>query len=496
MRSKEELRQRQDKLLSVYQEVQQELSKIPGVEGVGLGLKEVEGNLTDEISFRVYVSEKKERLNLQPEHIIPSEIKGFKTDVIKVYGSQEQVFVDKKDFTEHETLVGGIAISNEKASAGGTLGWFGTRVSDNAPILLSNEHVLYPHPEHLLGDRFPKDGDKIAQPIYQKKSCCESNVIANNITSENNGKVDCAIAKLNDSKKVVLVLTNKASSKVINVKGQDKAIVGVQVKKIGARSGFTTGIVADIGVVAIPNEKITLPDGSVVEKRKDLIMIRPIDTETYEIESGQKAFSNTGDSGSVILDVEDKIVGLLTSTVRDFPWLTLANHIDNVLAALEAKGHKIKLAMSPGSGNSSGVFVSHKRREYRYKSEEYPLLERLAQTELGDILIPLIARHRVEVLNLVSHCRPVTVAWQRHQGPAFFAHFLNSSRQADYQIPHEVIGISRQTLLLRMVTILREQGTESLKSDIEKYALDLINYAIELNSVEKLISKFDNRVTA
>src|SRR6266516_5161944 len=152
----------------------------------------------------------------------------------------------------------------------GTLGWFGTRESDNAPILLSNQHVLYPI--EVIGDKFVKDGDKVAQPLIQKKSCCETNVIGNTLVGIFDDVVDCAIAKLNDSKKVNLIITNKATPEVLKVKGTAQAVVGTGVKKIGSRSAFTKGIVVDIGAVTIVDEKITLPDGTQVKKRKDQIL--------------------------------------------------------------------------------------------------------------------------------------------------------------------------------------------------------------------------------
>ena len=51
-------------------------------------------------------------------------------------------------------------------------------------------------------------------------------------------------------------------------------------RKIGARSAFTTGIVVDIGVVTTTEQQILLPDGTSVKQRKDQVIIRAAISET------------------------------------------------------------------------------------------------------------------------------------------------------------------------------------------------------------------------
>jgi hypothetical protein len=300
-----------------------------------------------------------------------------------------------------------------------------------------------------IGDTLAKDGDRVGQPIHSKTCCCHSHVIGNNLVGISDGKVDCALAKYDGSRSINLVITNNATSEILRVKDKDEPIVGVPVKKIGARSGFTIGVVVDIGVVTTTEQQIPLPDGTTVRQRKDQVIVRPDATETYQLENGKVGFSNHGDSGSVILDVDGDIVALLHGAVRDMEHLTLANPIDNVLAAFEAKGHKIKLAVSPPGGGSSEMLLFREAKRSGFVADEFPLLEQVAKTEMGRRLYPLIREHRAEIMNLINHCRPVTVTWRRSQGPAFLAHLLNSSREPGYKIPREVEGVSRQTLLLK-----------------------------------------------
>ncbi len=493
MKSKEELRARQNQLLAVYEQVERDLMALPNVIGVGIGLKEVGGERTDEICFRVYVSAKKNRSEIAATQIVPAQIAGFKTDVVKVYEQQTQVFVERREVSEHATLTGGIAVSSEKnPDEYGTLGWFATDTSDNSRVLLSNEHVLYPL--MTIGDKMAKDGDRVAQPRHSKTCCCHTGVIGNNVTSVSNDKVDCAIAKLDGSRPLNPVITNKATNKILKVKGKDEAIIGVAVKKIGARSGFTQGVVVDIGVVVTTEQQIPLPGGGTVKQRKHQIIVAPASDEKYENEANQIAFSNHGDSGSVILDVDDLIIGLLYGAVKENEGLTLANNIDNVLAALEGKGHKITLAKSEGGGFSGSALAATPKTN-GFVTEEFPLLEQLAQTELGQELYPLIRQHRPEVMNLINHCRPVTVVWHRQQGPAFLAHFLNSARQPGYVIPRAVEGLTRQSLLLKLATALKDHGSASLRRDIDRYALDAMQYADGCDRVEDLLARLNETVT-
>ncbi|WP_028981319.1 hypothetical protein [Sporocytophaga myxococcoides] len=137
MKSREERIKEQEKLLGIFDEVKEVLMKTPGVINVAIGLKQKSGKLTDEIVFQVFVENKKDINSLSPEEVIPNEINGIKTDVLKVPKGKA-----KSDPSAHSPIRGGIQIGNGKGKVG-TLGWFGRLTSDNSLVLLTNEHVLY-----------------------------------------------------------------------------------------------------------------------------------------------------------------------------------------------------------------------------------------------------------------------------------------------------------------------------------------------------------------
>lgn len=60
---------------------QEQLLALPNVVGVGVGLKEINGEFTDQIAIIVNVSEKKPLVDLPSDAIVPAEIEGTATDV-------------------------------------------------------------------------------------------------------------------------------------------------------------------------------------------------------------------------------------------------------------------------------------------------------------------------------------------------------------------------------------------------------------------------------
>src|SRR5947209_12268673 len=113
-----------------------DLLKRPGVTAVDIGYKYVGGKKTDELSIRVYVEKKKEKL--PKEEAIPPVIEGIKTDVIerkyvlhplKVPLQQIELHADTG---RYDPLRGGISIGPCRAVNGSIFaGTLGVVVTDN-----------------------------------------------------------------------------------------------------------------------------------------------------------------------------------------------------------------------------------------------------------------------------------------------------------------------------------------------------------------------------
>lgn len=482
--NKQSLRQRQDALLAVYEAATRELMQFPGVLAVGLGLKETGGRLSDQLAFRVYVQEKKAPADLAANERIPPNVQGFPTDVLKIYRIQPAAdFVERRDMTEYRPLQGGISISSKEMTARtehGTLGWFARKKSDNSRVLLTNCHVLYPD---IVTDDPPTvrtAADKVGQPIYKHVCCCECNVIGSSIIGLKNKFVDCALASINADTPVSLFIHNNQTTHTLRVDGTDTAVVGDVVRKIGARSGYTRGRVIDLGGAA-EGAQITLPNGQQTHVRVNQIIIWPADDETYiDDHFGAVAFFNEGDSGSVILDSENKIIGLgFASHYLPNHSLCIANHIGNVLQHLKDNGHEILLEVSPPGGGDAPA-LSHRGAR--------TLVDLLA--DCPTTLRTLVEKHRREVFELIEHCRPVTVAWRRGQGPAFAAAVARSNRDPHYRIPAEFGGVRRAELLSRLAAALTENGSEALKNDLALYGPVLIEILQEYKTVRGMTAAF------
>jgi len=468
MSTKAERIQRQNALLAVHDAATAELMQIPGVVGVGIGLKEIGGEPTDQICFRVYVWEKKSPGEVPAEHRVPAESHGFPTDVLKVYNLKpNEGFVEIRDATEHRPLTGGVAIFTKTFEDGGTLGWFATTVPGGANVVLTNAHVLWPGLWNGMPEKILTDTDLLTQPKYSKTCCCEYHVIGERIFGIKNDDVDCAIGSLT-TEKPSLIISNRSTNRTLRVDGTDVAAVGDPVRKIGARSGYTEGTVIDIGGAA---GSVNLPGGGTAAVRLHQIIVWPEITNVTYIDDhfGQPAFLNEGDSGSVLIDDQNKIIGLLFSSDPKTQNRTVAfaNHIDNVLQTLKNKGHEIKLAVSSSGDNSSGTALQN----FAPRKTTLNDLVRESETQLA----VLVRRHRDEVAQLIDHCRPVTVAWHRQQGPAFAAAVNRNHREPPYRIPREINGVSRHELLVAMARALGQHGSVALQKDLRAHGLKLVD---------------------
>lgn len=63
---------------------QEQLLALPNVVGVGVGLKEVRGDFTDQIAVIVNVSKKIPSVDLPPDAVVPPELEGVATDVQQI----------------------------------------------------------------------------------------------------------------------------------------------------------------------------------------------------------------------------------------------------------------------------------------------------------------------------------------------------------------------------------------------------------------------------
>jgi hypothetical protein len=492
MQPREERIKKQNELLALHPAVREELMKIPGVYDVAVGVKEVNNQITDEIVFQVFVDKKINEQELKTGEIIPKEIKGIKTDVqLKHHGAVLRGFFDGPEGDKHkyETLKAGIMVGF--GIEGGTLGCFAKLKKDNSLVILSNAHVL-------VGDR--DENALIGQPQYNRRCCCccaydefrIGVVIGKGFDDQ---KIDAAIARVDAGIPHEAIINNNArgNSITLHIKGVGDAIAFDKVKKIGKLSGHTLGIITTINGTV---EKAA-PDGA---DRIGQIFIKPDPSEKFvEFDKHKRAFSDGGDSGSVVLNEKDQIVGLLwggNPEVDPQVDVSYACHIKDVLEAFKAKDLELIIEDSPATTSSSLVQSAKIETAGIVVRPELEIQEKFSQTGEGKLLLKLFRAHQEEVLNLINHERTVTVAWQRNQGPAFAAHLVKSAQDPSYIIPQVVENISLQQLFTNMATVLKAKGSGSLQNDIDQFGPEIIDYASGLSSVNEIFSRINQKAIA
>ena len=480
------------------------LLTIPGVFHVSVGLKETNAKLTDQLCIRVYVKEKKDKAVLPVVELIPKHINGIPTDV-NVVGR----FEFSEDNTRYRPIKGGILITNRIIAADtaaqsgtqmerGTLGCIAIDNTDNSPVLLTNWHVLYANTAHS-GDKvyqpfpFPVPRpDPLQLPLRPNDDAEKIGVIRQGVV---NNRVDAAIAAIDVSSCCHccgIHYSNEINGLSIQVNGQprpprntiigdERAVSGMKVFKVGQATGRTEGVVLDDDY---PTPDIT--QNQVTYSFTGQIAIQNVDPAL--------PFSDKGDSGSVIINLENKIVGLLFASgkkvkVKDIerPFVTIANHISDVLSALN-----IRIPYSEDVKVIAGetlIDVPASALEAPIPEPYRALRERLQSHEVTAKLFAIGQRHSEEITYLVNHCRPVTIAWRRSEGPAFLATVMGAVRDGHYQLPQMIKGVTPYELLERMRLVLSQHGSAELRETMISSAIDLREIFRDCDNLNDLIDQ-------
>lgn len=297
----------------------QTLLAIPGVVGVDVGFKYKDGQRTDEICLRVHVSKKKQ--DVSEEEKIPATVNGISTDVLESkFDALHGLVVPRQHYvvTEGDTIVnpddqmypvlmGGITISvdTEEGAETGTIGAIVIDKQTKKPAILTNGHVV---------------NNTVGLPVFHTYSWKTNEKPVGTVlrTRMENG-IDAAVVSIGDAYTYAFDITELGGVQGIN----ESPTLGMKVRKRGRTSRLTEGIIDGLHG--------SFPDPRDPSKNyTDIITIAP--TRTNE-------FSTFGDSGSTVLDANNKIVALLYSGyppdgAGDLSGKTLAIPIRNVMKAM------------------------------------------------------------------------------------------------------------------------------------------------------------------
>ncbi|MBE3587011.1 MAG: hypothetical protein IMW93_00370 [Thermoanaerobacteraceae bacterium] len=320
------------------------LMQLPNVNGVGIGYKERKGRRTDQLALLVFVRKKVSAPHLLEAHRIPDKIGQYSTDVIEV-GS---VRFQSERQTRVRPAVPGVSIGHYQVTAG----TFGALVYDQRsgrPMILSNNHILANQTDGMdgrsrIGDSILQPGardnghapkDVIARlarfvPVYTSGSAQQCPVAAAFEDFLNNflavyrpnyyvrlynrrrtvNLVDCALAEPVDPKMVSPEIMG-----IGRVTGVAEPRLGAKVRKSGRTTGVTTGTIKALHT----SMRVDLDDST---------------WAVFEDQVLTTGMSEPGDSGSLVVDEQNRAVGLLFAGSDQS---TLFNDIRHVLRSLEVR---------------------------------------------------------------------------------------------------------------------------------------------------------------
>jgi hypothetical protein len=430
----------------------------------------------------------------------------------------------------------GILITSNVSSGGGTLGCFARLVSDPAKIvILSNSHVLFSDVASLGGTGV---GAKVGQPSV---SCCCCKVVANNLTYDFNQKtvtvtsptefagnytgtvIDCAIAKLNSKRPY----TNEALYGMIMgtpASGSLGVVGGDHVDMVGSSSGWQKGTVLDFTLKAKfdsgnPVPSILWPaelSGPALDENfagiplPSILQLLILPDADPADPNRKMHFCTFGDSGSVIVNKDKLVVGIISramvvsdelrtilNKVLTTPLpphagtIGIASPIMTVISALKIRIDANMKGTAPSAGLAIDPESLEAERESESKTQEVlrSLDDEVRKAPSGREALEAVDRHRSEVLKLLHRQRRVTLAWHRNHGPAFVAHGLHSVGNPDYVIPDAIDGVTPVQLMQRMATVLRKYGSAGLVADVDANETAVCEWINGCTSIWQLVDR-------
>lgn len=290
-------------LHEVHEDKHADLMACENVVGVGIGNKVTEEEDTGELCLSVFVSQKLEPSLLRKKDLIPKAIGRFKTDVVET----GIIFAGAGPMAEPATRIeeGGVSVevltTRVRPAEGGysvghyqiTAGTYATAVYDSSSYpgmprkyyVLSNNHVLANSNAARIGDPVlqpgPYDGGIMGRDTIARLSRFVPIQFAGGPNY-----VDAALAEGNFD------VLDREIYWIGYVRGAVAPAIGMSVQKTGRTTNYTTGRITAINAVV----NVSYGGGQTARFEKQVL---------------STSMSAGGDSGSLLLDMDNKAVGLL-----------------------------------------------------------------------------------------------------------------------------------------------------------------------------------------
>jgi len=471
------------------------------------------------------------------------------------------------DDTPYRPIVGGIRIRGatsqdfDRRPFFGTLGCFAVTTGDDAGqrVILTNFHVLEDPHHELNGPSCTgcTKGDAVGNPNVGSQ-------IATVLRGLNDKtEMDAAIAVLDKgvqfNRDVVRDDVLPGQREVItgtrNVTQADK---GLRVHKRGHRTRLTFGILGDVGKPATiagktkqnqihidlvekvkgallqfkPDHTLVAPDVDLiaagvqpndvawVESNKNrgryritAVRQHELDIAGKELEAAPQAggglfvtppnFALRGDSGSVLLDDDGKVIGLI--------WAARAARQGNAIAtpiSVVETGLRIRIDAATvvndtqtassirGRARATGEAMDTLHPAPVVSSAPHaPNLRQQVEQDLllsprGQQIYELYFKHHMEVRELIDGNRSVALVWHRQGGPGMIQSVLDAVRSTTSPVAVSIRGKSWSERVGAILDILQQFGSSRLRDDIATFGRDIealggVTYPLFLESLKR-----------
>ncbi len=384
-----------------------ELMRIPGVHGTSIGLKEVDGKTTDIFAIRIHLVRKRHAGELSATQLVPREIEGFPTDLVE--HDQPEPY---EDGSKQRPVLGGcqLAVSNWH----GTLGCI-VKGPDGMAYALSNQHVL----------------SGVNSGVFQPKTDPVCDKIGDTKKSILSALIDAAYCSLDaydvSYKAEILEIGAVAGSRIVGWSDLPLAV-----RKRGRTTGLTNGSMTGL------NWRGRRSDGW------DFM------GQQYITASAGVAFCAPGDSGSVVVDSDIRVVGLLWGGALPNGG---ASAIENVMAGLEVVVATPSMVDAPRP----------------YEETTLGRLEALlSESNAGRAYWKSFLRHRARVRHLFHQTPRLHAVWLKMPQAKLMEVVRDAVTNPDAIVPARINGDDTAALLGKLRRAMtRSISDEQLRRDID-----------------------------
>jgi hypothetical protein len=281
------------------------LLKMPNVTGVGIGGRERNGQPTGEVVIKVFVAQKKPASEVPAGELIPASFEGVHTDVVEMGPGVPIAAVPgavapaamATDEARTDPMRGGmdIRIDFGLSAGGGTLGCFlRDRRDETAVYGLTNHHVVTKSKA-----RFSRSRTVLQQSQADPAASERIGIVAR---GADDVARDAAAIRIHRSQEWLPAIKDIGFVTGTHTVTVAEAATGTyQVRKRGAKTRLTGGVVASIGT-----ENLILPD----DRGSFDMVIKPNPHPAFP-PSQQVFFAFFGDSGSVAVNEDNEVIALL-----------------------------------------------------------------------------------------------------------------------------------------------------------------------------------------